>query len=198
MAFASQRVTSPHLPARTSGTLLAPWSTLPCHLILQLACSHGRSQEPPFTSWSNVSGSSLQSPTPTDPAALKYEDPDLTGCYVGTGGSTTITLTSGDAYIGSPEIVVGTEPRTLNSSCLDFFGFNWKSVAHVMDSFAASPICASGSRLGFECMSYAEHYFILGIATSCATHSCVTYLQSMDTNSSTSIQSQLYGLNTTP
>ena len=126
--------------------LLALWSSLLCHLILQLAYSHKRLQEPPIRGSSNASASSLKTPNPTNPATLKYKDPNLTGCYAGTGGSTTITLTSGDAYFGSSEIVVGAQPQTLSYSCSDFFKLNWQFAAHVMNSFAESPSCASYAR----------------------------------------------------
>lgn len=96
----------------------------------------------PVTSSSNALASSLPSPTPTYPATLKYKDPKLTGCYAGTGGSTIITLTSGDAIYGSPLILVGAEPQTLSYSCSDFFALDLKAW-HISASFAESPACAS-------------------------------------------------------
>lgn len=97
--------------------------------------------------WSstNASPSSLESPTPTFPATLKYKDPNLTGCYAGTGGSTILTLTSGDVVINSPEIIVGAEPRTLSYACSDFFALDLNAW-HIMTSFAESPACASYAR----------------------------------------------------
>ena len=75
---------------------------------------------------------------------LKYKDPNLTGCYAGTGGSTTFTLTSGD-YLGipgaSPYMNVLTESQTFSFSCSDFFRLllPWE----LMTSFAESPVCTS-------------------------------------------------------
>lgn len=93
----------------------------------------------------NASVSSLQSPSPTYPATLKYKDPNLTGCYAGTGGSTILTLTSGDAVYGSSDIIVGAEPRTLSYSCSDFFALDLQAW-HIVASFAESPSCASYAR----------------------------------------------------
>ncbi len=93
---------------------------------------------------------SLLFPTPTFPATMEYKDPNLTGCYAGTGGSTTFTLTSGD-MLGVPGVsngiitTIGSVPQTFNFSCSDFFGLDivpWD----LKLSFAKSPACASYAR----------------------------------------------------
>ncbi|KAK0511949.1 hypothetical protein JMJ35_005077 [Cladonia borealis] len=78
-------------------------------------------------------------------ATLQYKDPNLTGCYAGTGGSTTFTLTSGD-QLGLPSVAsyinVGDHPQTFSMSCSEFFDLSlipWD----LKMSFAESPVCAT-------------------------------------------------------
>ena len=93
----------------------------------------------------NVSASSLISPLPTAMGTLQYKDPNLTGCYAGTGGSTTFTLTSGDTAGVSfrcQNINVGDHPQTFSMSCSEFVDLSlipWD----LKMSFAESPICAT-------------------------------------------------------
>ena len=96
-------------------------------------------------SGNNVSASSLISPLPTAMGTLQYKDPNLTGCYAGTGGSTTFTLTSGD-QLGLPSVAssinVGDHPQTFSMSCSEFFDLSlipWD----LKMSFAESPVCAT-------------------------------------------------------
>jgi hypothetical protein len=136
-------------PPITSG---GPSRTLPFNSSLQFAFSCERthySSIAAFTSSKNASASSLQSPIPTAPATLKYKDPNLTGCYAGTGGSTTFTLTSGDQILLNPEkglsTNIGAEPQTYTYACSEFFTMGlipW----HLKLSFARSPACASYAR----------------------------------------------------
>ena len=96
-------------------------------------------------SGNNVTASSLKSPLPTAMGTLQYKDPNLTGCYAGTGGSTTFTLTSGD-QLGLPSVAsyinVGDHPQTFSMSCSEFFDLSlipWD----LKMSYAESPVCAT-------------------------------------------------------
>ena len=123
-----------------------PSPVLPCGRLSGSAYAYGETQAQASTAPSakNVSASSSQSPLPTDMGTLKYKDPNLTGYYAGTGGSTTFTLTSGD-QLGLPGfstfINVLAEPQIFNFSCSDFFQLllPWE----LMRSFAESPVCSS-------------------------------------------------------
>lgn len=94
----------------------------------------------------NQSSLSLKSPTTTAPATLLWKDPDLTGCYAGNGGSTILTLTSGDQLIiptGQGIITtIGVVPQTFDFSCSEFFELGDLPFA-IKSSFARSPVCAS-------------------------------------------------------
>lgn len=109
----------------------------------QSASSYGRVQNSSVTSARNSSSRTSQHRTITAPATLKYKDPNLTGCYAGTGGSTTFTLTSGDYFWdGNSEIIIGATPQTFRYSCSEFFSLGnlpWD----LKLSFARSPACAS-------------------------------------------------------
>ena len=130
------------LPPLTSGQASR---TIPCawsHSSLQISSNPPTAQSTPFSS---------KPPSPTFPATLKYKDPNLTGCYAGTGGSTTFTLTSGDSLtFYEPFLIttIGPEPRTFNFSCAEMLfarggvRLPWKLVK----SFAKSPACASYAR----------------------------------------------------
>lgn len=125
-------------------TIGGPSQTIPCDYFLKFAYSYGHSQKSSFISLKSTPSHSSPSPAPTAPATLKYKDPKLTGCYAGTGGSTTFTLTSGD-QLGIPDspgfVNIGIEPQTFNFSCAKFFHLDlpW----HIISSFAESPACAS-------------------------------------------------------
>lgn len=137
------------LPPITSG---GPSRTLPCDWFLQFAYSYDRAQNSSIaalTSSKNASTGRLQSPTPTAPTTLKYKDPNLTGCYAETGGSTIFTLTSGDQMLLNPEkglpTNIGAEPQTFTYACSEFFTMGlipW----HLKLGFAKSPACASYAR----------------------------------------------------
>ena len=123
-----------------------PSPPLPCGRLSGSAYAYGETQAQASTALSakNVSASSLQSPLPTDMGTLKYKDPNLTGCYAGTGGSTTFTLTSGDQLKvpgASTYINVLAEPQTFSFSCSEFYQLElpWR----LMTSFAESPVCVS-------------------------------------------------------
>ena len=123
-----------------------PSPSLPCGRLSGSAYAYGETQAQASTAPSakNISASSSQSPLPTDMGTLKYKDSNLTGCYAGTGGSTTLTLTSGDQFMvpgASTFINVLAEPQTFSFSCSEFFQLQlpWR----LMTSFAESPVCAS-------------------------------------------------------
>ena len=128
------------LPALTSGQASR---TIPC------AWSYSSPQisSKPPTATSTRSKSST--PSPTFPATFKYKDPNLTGCYAGTGGSTTFTLTSGEAltfFEPYSRISIGPEPRTFNLSCVELFSPGVRLPWRLIKSFAKSPACGSYAR----------------------------------------------------
>ena len=80
---------------------------------------------------------------------MKYKDPNLTGCFAGTGGSTTFTLSSGDVLTFGPPsyaiTTIGLEPQTFNFSCAEVL-FELRLPWRIKQSFAESPACASFAR----------------------------------------------------
>ena len=118
---------------QTSGTISYAWS----HSSLK------NSSSPP-TAESKPNNSTTSSTT--FPATFQFKDPNLTGCYAGTGGSTSFTLTSGDSltfYKPFSITTVGSEPRTFNFSCAELFAPGVRLPWKLVKSFARSPACAS-------------------------------------------------------
>ena len=123
--------------------------TLRCERSLNPTYSpqYGRIQASSVIPAKKTTATSLQSPIPTAAGTLKYKDSKLTGCYAGTGGSTTFTLTSGE-LLGIPTesaykyVYIKDNPQSFNFSCSEFFKLGplpW----HLRLSFAESPACAS-------------------------------------------------------
>lgn len=82
----------------------------------------------------NASSVSSTFSVPTRPDTLKYKDPNLTGCYAGTGGSTifTLTQTNDPIYTYRPPslVYVTSEPLTFTFPCSEFLALGrvpWKS-----------------------------------------------------------------------
>ena len=111
--------------------------------------SHSGPQVPDSPPTAQSTPSNSTSPSPTFPATLKYKDPNLTGCFAGTGGSTTFTLSSGDILTFGPpsysSTTIGLEPQTFNFSCAEVL-FELRLPWRLKKSFARSPACASFAR----------------------------------------------------
>lgn len=123
--------------------------TYPCDFFLAFAYEYARTQNSQMPSGKNASSVSSTFSVPTRPDTLKYKDPNLTGCYAGTGGSTifTLTQTNDPIYTYRPPslVYVTSEPLTFTFPCSEFLALGrvpWE----VQRSFAESPACASYAR----------------------------------------------------
>ena len=121
---------------QASRTVSCAWS----HSSRRISSSTPTAQSKPTNSTISSSAS---------PATFKYKGPNLTGCYAGTGASTSFTLTSGDSLTFDEPysyITIGSELQKFNFSCAEWFApgvrVHWKLVK----SFAQSPACASYAR----------------------------------------------------